>query len=110
MMLKYDFSSRRVENMLVPGNGEFLWAPWSYVLTEKAGDVSMAVKTAKMRKRARKLCLVCRRPIPQARLKVLPDTTTCVKCASVERYSSLDLPVDVFAQHTIDSQQYEEES
>ena len=60
----------------------------------------MAVKATKRQKGGRKQCLVCGRPIPQARLKVLPDTTTCVNCASVQRYSSRDVPDDVFAQHT----------
>ncbi|UCE17308.1 MAG: TraR/DksA C4-type zinc finger protein [Gemmatimonadota bacterium] len=59
----------------------------------------MAVKSARARKRAKRLCLICGRSIPQARLKVLPDTETCVRCASVERYSKLDVPDYAFAQH-----------
>ncbi|MFQ6091440.1 MAG: TraR/DksA C4-type zinc finger protein [bacterium] len=70
----------------------------------------MAVKSAKIRKRVKKCCIVCGRPIPQARLKVLPDTTTCVKCASVERYSSLDVPTSAFAQHPEVSQLEEDET
>ena len=30
-------------------------------------------------------CCKCCKPIPEARLKALPDTKTCVECSSVER-------------------------
>lgn len=30
-------------------------------------------------------CVVCRREIPPARLKVLPDTETCVGCSQEEK-------------------------
>lgn len=29
-------------------------------------------------------CSECGKPIPQERLKILPETTTCVKCSKVE--------------------------
>ena len=76
----------------------------------KTGDVPMAVKSAKTKKRVRRYCLACGRPIPQARLKVLPDTSTCVKCASVERYSSRDVPGSAFAQHPEASQLEDEDA
>jgi RNA polymerase-binding transcription factor DksA len=49
-------------------------------------------------KKGARLCSVCGRAIPLARIKILPGTTTCVKCATVERYSSLDIPDYAFAQ------------
>jgi len=33
------------------------------------------------------LCEFCGKAIPAARLKALPDTTTCVKCSQTEPYS-----------------------
>jgi RNA polymerase-binding transcription factor DksA len=75
----------------------------------KAGDVPMAVKSTKPRKRGKRLCLICGRSIPMSRLKVLPDTETCVKCATVERYSRLDVPTSAFAQHPEASQSDEDE-
>jgi hypothetical protein len=31
--------------------------------------------------KSRKLCGLCGRPIPQARLEALPGVTTCIECA-----------------------------
>ncbi len=59
---------------------------------------SAKAKSTKKKDKGARLCSVCGRAIPQARLKVLPGTTTCVKCATVERYSSLDIPDFAFAQ------------
>ena len=70
----------------------------------------MAVKSAKRRKRSKKVCRMCGRLIPKARLKVLPDTKTCVRCASVERYSRLDIPDYAFAQHPEASRPEEDDS
>lgn len=70
----------------------------------------MVVKSAKTKKRVGKRCLICGRPIPKARLKVLPSTTTCVRCASVERYSRLDVPSSAFAQHPDASQPDEDDA
>jgi hypothetical protein len=36
---------------------------------------------SKRREKSMKLCEVCHRPIPAARLEVLPDTRVCVECA-----------------------------
>lgn len=36
-------------------------------------------------------CEICGKIIPAARLKVLPDTTTCVKCSQTEPYSREDV-------------------
>ncbi len=59
---------------------------------------STKVKSAKVKKKGKRLCTICGRAIPLARLKILPGTTTCVRCATVERYSSLDVPDFAFAQ------------
>lgn len=32
-----------------------------------------------------RLCLSCNEPIPEARVKALPNARTCVKCSSTER-------------------------
>ena len=32
-------------------------------------------------------CEFCGKPIPQERLEILPDTTTCVKCSQTTPYS-----------------------
>jgi hypothetical protein len=31
-------------------------------------------------------CIKCKVPIPVARLEVLPDTHTCVKCSTTQKY------------------------
>jgi len=45
-------------------------------------------------------CVVCGEPIPAKRLAALPDTTTCVACATVPRKKRSDLPGRNFIQHT----------
>jgi len=37
------------------------------------------------------LCEVCGAEIPPQRLKILPDTTTCVKCSQTKPYSVVDV-------------------
>ena len=47
-----------------------------------------------------KYCVSCGEEIPPARLKAVPGTTTCVKCASVPRKKRSDLPGQAFMQHS----------
>ncbi len=47
-----------------------------------------------------KLCVLCGEPIPEKRLAVVPDTTTCVACAAVPRKTRGDLSGRHFIQHT----------
>jgi len=47
-----------------------------------------------------KFCVYCGVPIPPKRLKAVPGTTTCVKCAGVPRRKRSDLSGDHFIQHT----------
>lgn len=47
-----------------------------------------------------RLCVVCGDPIPAKRLAALPETTTCVGCATVPRKLRSDLPGRHFVQHT----------
>ena len=39
----------------------------------------------------KKLCEVCGRAIPLARLSVLPDTSTCVQCSTTRPYSEEEI-------------------
>jgi RNA polymerase-binding transcription factor DksA len=39
-------------------------------------------------------CEICGNKIPATRLKVLPDTTTCVKCSKTEHYREEKLMVN----------------
>ena len=36
-------------------------------------------------------CEFCGIQVPSARLKVLPETTTCVKCSQTEKYSEAEI-------------------
>ncbi len=47
-----------------------------------------------------KLCVVCGEPIPLKRVEAVPDTTTCVACASVPKKQRGDLSGRHFVQHT----------
>lgn len=47
-----------------------------------------------------RLCVCCSEPIPEARLKAVPGTTTCVRCATVPKKRRSDLRGDHFIQHT----------
>jgi hypothetical protein len=42
-------------------------------------------------KKKKVFCEFCGREIPLARLKILPDTTTCVKCSQTQPYSESDI-------------------
>ena len=53
-----------------------------------------------MSKRKPKYCVSCGEEIPEKRLKAVPGTTTCVKCAMVPKKSRSDLRGDHFVQHT----------
>jgi hypothetical protein len=46
------------------------------------------------------LCVCCGEPIPAARLKAVPGTTTCVRCATVPRKNGFALSGDALVQHT----------
>ena len=46
------------------------------------------------------LCACCGEPIPEARLKAVPGTTTCVRCATVPRRTRSQLRGGAFVQHT----------
>lgn len=35
----------------------------------------------------KRLCEVCGEAIPKERIRILPDTTTCVKCSQTQPYS-----------------------
>jgi RNA polymerase-binding transcription factor DksA len=39
-------------------------------------------------------CSECDAPIPYERLRVLPDTTTCVKCSRVKPRTEEDVEID----------------
>lgn len=45
-------------------------------------------------------CVCCGEEIPAARLKAVPGTTTCVRCATVPRRSQKDLRGDHLVQPT----------
>ena len=45
----------------------------------------------KTKKKKKVVCEFCGKEIPSARLKILPDTTTCVKCSQTEPYSESDI-------------------
>jgi len=50
--------------------------------------------------RGPKYCVSCGEEIPEERLKAVPGTTTCVKCAMVPKKKRSDLRGDHFVQHT----------
>lgn len=39
----------------------------------------------------RRRCAICKRPIPAARLEVLPDTQLCVDCARIQPPAPIDI-------------------
>lgn len=45
-------------------------------------------------------CVVCGEPILEKRLRILPNTTTCVACSSATKKSIGDLPGSATVQHT----------
>jgi hypothetical protein len=45
-------------------------------------------------------CTCCGELIPAARLRALPGTTTCVRCATVPKKKRSDLRGEAFIQHT----------
>jgi hypothetical protein len=47
--------------------------------------------SSKPKKKKKVICEFCGKEIPLARLKILPDTTTCVKCSQTEPYSESDV-------------------
>jgi hypothetical protein len=53
-----------------------------------SGEINLS-KAAKKKKKV--TCEFCGKEIPAARLKILPDTTTCVKCSQTRPYSESDI-------------------
>ena len=47
--------------------------------------------SSKPKKKEKVICEFCGKEIPAARLKILPDTTTCVKCSQTQPYSGSDI-------------------
>lgn len=47
-----------------------------------------------------KACACCGEPIPEKRLKALPNTKTCVFCSSEDKKQFSDLPGSATVQHT----------
>jgi len=47
-----------------------------------------------------KVCVVCGEPIPEKRLQILPNTTTCVACSAATKKNIKDLPGSATVQHT----------
>jgi hypothetical protein len=45
----------------------------------------------KTKKKKKVHCEFCGKEIPLARLKILPDTTTCVQCSQTQPYSESDI-------------------
>jgi len=43
-------------------------------------------------------CEICGAEIPPERLKILPDTRTCVKCSETKPYSKAEILGDVMAE------------
>lgn len=45
----------------------------------------------KKKKKKKVICEFCGKEIPAARLKILPDTSTCVECSQTKPYSESDV-------------------
>ena len=45
-------------------------------------------------------CIVCGEPIPERRLRALPETKTCVACSSASKKTIRDMPGTATVQHT----------
>ena len=63
----------------------------SSVKTKPAKKKSASSSSRKIKKGKSVLCEFCGKPIPEERLEILPETTTCVECSQTQPYSEAEI-------------------
>jgi len=59
--------------------------------TKPAKKKSASSASVKLKKGKSVLCEFCGKPIPEERLEILPETTTCVECSQTQPYSEAEI-------------------